>query len=160
MQPDRDCPNLVCYSGYPFDLRDDMSEIAPVRWTNASRNADSRPGMAPALRRGVMGKCPNCGRARLFTGWLRQVGACPVCAAPLGAIRADDAPPYFVVFLVGHLVIATQVLLDGVLDLSVWAEAAVFLPLTLALALGLLRPVKGATIGLMWQLGMVPDPDA
>jgi uncharacterized protein (DUF983 family) len=116
--------------------------------------------MARALLRGALGSCPNCGRARLFTGWLRQVAACPNCAAPLGAIRADDAPPYFVVFLVGHLVIGTQVLLDGVLDLSLWAEAAIFLPLTLALALGLLRPVKGATIGLMWQLGMVPDQDA
>ena len=137
-----------------------MSDTAPVRWTNASRDAANRPGMALALRRGVMGKCPNCGRARLFAGWLRQVASCPVCAAPLGAIRADDAPPYFVVFLVGHVVIATQVLLDGVLDLSLWAEAAVFLPLTLALALGLLRPIKGATIGLMWQLGMVPDPEA
>jgi uncharacterized protein (DUF983 family) len=136
-----------------------MSDIAPVRWTNASRDAGDRPGMRRALLRGALGRCPNCGRARLFTGWLRQVTACPVCAAPLGAIRADDAPPYFVVFLVAHLVIGTQVLLDGVLDLSLWAEAAIFLPVTLALALGLLRPVKGATIGLMWQLDMVPDAE-
>ena len=137
-----------------------MSDATPVRWPTAPGDAALRPGMGPALLRGAMGRCPNCGRARLFAGWLRQVETCPVCAAPLGRIRADDAPPYFVVFLVGHIVIATQVLLDGVLDLSLWTEAAIFLPLTLALALGLLRPVKGATVGLMLQLGMVPADDA
>ena len=75
-------------------------------------------------------------------------------------MRADDAPPYFVIFLVAHLVIAAQVLLDPVLALSTMAEAVVFLPITLVLCLGLLRPVKGATIGLMLQLGMVEPAHA
>jgi uncharacterized protein (DUF983 family) len=136
-----------------------MPDTAQVRWPTASYTTPSRPGMRRALLRGAMGKCPNCGRSRLFVGWLRQVETCPVCAAPLGAIRADDAPPYIVVFVVGHIVIGTQVLVDGMLDLSLWTEAAIFLPLTLVLALGLLRPAKGATIGLMLQLGMIPAGD-
>ena len=137
-----------------------MQDATQVRWPSSPGDVANRPGMARALLRGAMGTCPNCGGTKLFTGWLRQVETCPVCGFPLGRIRADDAPPYFVVFLVGHIVIATQVLLDGVLDLSLWTEAAIFLPLTLALALGLLRPVKGATVGLMLQLGMVPADDA
>jgi uncharacterized protein (DUF983 family) len=136
-----------------------LSEIAPIRWPTYTGATADRPGMWPALLRGATGKCPNCGRARLFAGWLRQIETCPVCAAPLGAIRADDAPPYIVVFVVGHIVIGTQVLVDGMLDLSLWTEAAIFLPLTLVLALGLLRPAKGATIGLMLQLGMIPSAD-
>jgi len=80
---------------------------------------------------------------------------CGQCQAPLGDVAADDAPPYFVIFIVAHLVIGTQVMTDIWLNLSVAAEAAIFLPLTLVLCLGLLRPVKGATIGLMLQLGMV-----
>jgi uncharacterized protein (DUF983 family) len=107
------------------------------------------------MLRGFLGRCPNCGRSRLFTGWLRQIEVCPQCAAPLGAIRADDAPPYFVIFIVGHLVIGAQLALESVAQISLWKEAAIFLPLTLAAALALLRPVKGATIGLMLQLGMV-----
>jgi uncharacterized protein (DUF983 family) len=59
-----------------------------------------------------------------------------------------------------HLVIAAQVLLDPVLALSAMAEAAVFMPIALALCLGLLRPVKGATVGLMLQLGMVEPANA
>jgi uncharacterized protein (DUF983 family) len=94
----------------------------------------------------------------LFDGWLRVRAICPVCTAPLGAMRADDAPPYVVIFIVGHLVIGTQVMLERFVTLSAWTEAAIFLPLTLVLALGLLRPVKGAVLALMLRLGLVTPP--
>jgi uncharacterized protein (DUF983 family) len=135
----------------------------PVLWS--PRNPDmaqswAKPGALTAMLRGASGRCPSCGKGRLFRGWLRQVDSCDHCAAPLGAVRADDAPPYFVIFIVGHLVIGTQIALDGVMGLSLLAEAAIFLPLTLAASMALLRPAKGATIGLMLQLGLVPARDA
>jgi uncharacterized protein (DUF983 family) len=136
-------------------------EAATMRWAPnraAAPNPWSRPGNLVAIRRGALGLCPSCGQTKLFTGWLRPVEECSNCHAPLGQIRADDAPPYFVVFIVGHFVIASQLALDSTLALSALAEAAVFLPITLALALLLLRPVKGATIGLMLQLGMFTPP--
>ena len=40
-----------------------------------------------------------------------------------------------------------------------WVHAAVWLPVSLILALVLLRPVKGATLGLMLRLGMVKADD-
>lgn len=131
----------------------------PPRWQPQRASAGqigAKPGHWPAMLRGWRGRCPNCGRAPLFAGWLRQVDVCAVCDAPLGSIRADDAPPYFVVFIVGHLVIGLAVLVDGIADLSVAAEIAIFLPLTAVLALALLRPVKGALIGLMLQMDMLP----
>jgi uncharacterized protein (DUF983 family) len=130
----------------------------PLRWAAASTPVDqnwARPGLAIAMARGFVGRCPSCGQGRLFATWLRQMPRCGRCQAPLGEVAADDAPPYFVIFIVAHLVIGTQVMTDIWLNLSVAAEAAIFLPLTLVLCLGLLRPVKGATIGLMLQLGMV-----
>ena len=36
-----------------------------------------------------------------------------------------------------------------------WLHAAIWLPLTLVLSLALLRPIKGATVGLMLSLGML-----
>lgn len=137
-----------------------MPDTFPIRW-QPSRAVKvppwPRPGAATAMLRGIAGRCPCCGKTRLFSGWLLQATSCAACAAPLGAVRADDAPPYFVILLVAHVVIAAQVLLDMTITLSLAAEAAIFLPLTLALSLGLLRPVKGALIGLMLQLGLVDD---
>jgi uncharacterized protein (DUF983 family) len=135
----------------------------PVRWAPqkvALAGDWARPGAVRAMLRGFINRCPCCGQAPLFRTWLRQMEGCPHCHAPLGAVRADDAPLYFVILIVGHLIIAAQFSLDSVMGLSLLAEAALFLPLTLALSLGLLRPVKGATIGLMLQLGLVPNEDA
>ncbi len=110
--------------------------------------------------RGLRGRCPVCGRGRLFARLLRVNTVCDACAAPLGLINADDAPPYFTVFIVAHLVIGAQVALDRMVTLSIGTEMAIFLPGTLALVLLLIRPVKGATVGLMMKLGFMKPPDA
>ncbi len=142
-------------------MHNPMPDCLPQRWMpepRAPRPTWHQPPLFRALCRGATNRCPACGHARLFAGWLRIRPACPVCAAPLGEIRADDAPPYFVVFLVGHLVVGTQLLLERLTDIGLAAEAALLLPLTAALALGLLRPVKGATLGLMLRLGIAGAP--
>jgi uncharacterized protein (DUF983 family) len=140
-----------------------MPDTLPTRWV-PNRGPPTTSWPVPttvrALTRGVRGRCPACGCSRLFQGWLRVRDVCPVCTAPLGAVRADDAPPYFVIFIVGHIVIGTQVVMERFVTLSITTEAAIFLPATAVLALALLRPVKGAVLGLMLRLGMVPPPDA
>ncbi len=137
-----------------------MPDTFPTRWAPERRAPSSawpQPPLLRALLRGALGRCPACGGAPLFAGWLRVREACPVCAAPLGRLRADDAPPYIVVFLVGHVVVGTQFALERYAGISIGAEIALLLPLTVGLALGLLRPVKGAVVGLMLRLGMLPE---
>jgi uncharacterized protein (DUF983 family) len=140
-----------------------MPDTLPTIWVpNRAPAAASwpMPTAARALSRGLRARCPACGGAALFQGWLRVRDMCPVCTAPLGAVRADDAPPYVVIFIVGHVVIGTQVVLERFVTLPILTEAAIFLPATAVLALGLLRPVKGAVMGLMLRLGMVTAPAA
>ena len=48
---------------------------------------------------------------------------------------------------------------DGAYKLDLWVQAAIWLPASLVLTLVLLRPVKGATLGLMLKLGMVKSGD-
>ncbi len=141
-----------------------MPDTPPItaRWPSVADlpgGDTTKPGLARAMLRGALGTCPNCGKGPLFSGWLGPQTACTHCAAPLGRFRADDAPPYFVIFIVAHVVIGAQVALDGIMTLSLWTEAAIFIPLTVVMALGLLRPVKGATIGLMFQYDMSSAPD-
>jgi uncharacterized protein (DUF983 family) len=115
--------------------------------------------MLTAMRRGLVGRCPVCGTGRLFATWLGVNPVCSVCAAPLGLIRADDAPPYFTVFIVAHVAIGALVTLERAVTLSVATEMMILLPGTLALTLALIRPVKGATVGLMMKLGFMKPPD-
>jgi uncharacterized protein (DUF983 family) len=112
------------------------------------------------MARGFNGRCPSCGQGRLFNGFLRVVAQCAHCRAPLGLARADDAPPYFTILIVGHIVIPAMLIMQKNWDPPMWLLAVIFLPLTLVLSLGLLRPIKGATVGLMLCFNMLkPDPE-
>jgi uncharacterized protein (DUF983 family) len=115
--------------------------------------------MTTALWRGCTGYCPACGKGRLFSGFLRVSPVCSACQAPLGNIRADDAPPYFTVFIVAHLAIAALVWLEHDFTLGVGTEMMLLLPATLCVTLALMRPVKGATIGGMLKLGFMSQDE-
>jgi uncharacterized protein (DUF983 family) len=113
------------------------------------------PPLSTALGRGLLGRCPSCGRGRIFNGYLHVVTACGVCAAPLGLARADDAPPYFTILVVGHVVVGGMLMLEKAAHPAMWVQTAIWVPMTIILSLGLLRPIKGATVGLMLKLGML-----
>jgi uncharacterized protein (DUF983 family) len=122
----------------------------------------ARP-LAGAMRRGAALKCPACGRGRLFGAYLKVAHACPACGQELHHHRADDAPPYFTIVIVGHIIVAGALALERALSPASWMHFVLWIPLTLALSLLLLPRIKGALIGLQWAnrmhgFGAGPDP--
>ena len=125
-----------------------MSEIVPVRWQpDRALMEASRPRVVDALWRGVRGKCPACGEGKLFSGYLKVVDACSACGTPVGLARADDAPPYLTILLVGHIIIPSMLWLERAQTPPLWVHTAIWVPLTLVLCLAFLRPLKGMTLG-------------
>lgn len=117
--------------------------------------APDLPGTAhwlPSLLRGLRGACPACGTGRLFTGYLRLRPSCETCATALEPHRADDAPMYFTVLLVGHIVVPLVLLVEQLYSPPNWIHMALWLPLTLVLSLAMLPRAKGALVGLQWAL--------
>ena len=110
---------------------------------------DPRP-LWGAMRNGFAKSCPACGRGSLYGQYLKVAHACPQCGTELFHQRADDAPPYFTIVLVGHIVVPSMLILEQVADPPGWLQAALWLPLTLILSLALLPKIKGALIGLQW----------
>jgi uncharacterized protein (DUF983 family) len=132
--------------------------MAPIIWQPDRTPRPSPwpvPSLLTAIGRGLRGRCPVCGKGRLFDGFLRVVPECENCRAPLGLARADVAPPYFTILIVGHIVIPAMLITDRLYDPPTWVLSAIFLPMTLILAVGLLRPIKGATVGLMLTFNML-----
>ena len=115
--------------------------------------------MATAIGRGLLCRCPACAKTRLFQGYLTVVPECAVCHAPLGQARADDAPPYFTILIVGHVVVLGMLMTEQAYAPPLWVHAVIWLPLTLIMSLLLLRPIKGGTVGLMLKLGMMKSDD-
>ena len=113
------------------------------------------PPFFTAVGRGIRNRCPICGEGRVFRGFLRVVPECAVCGAPLGQLRADDAPPYVVIFLAGHLLVPGVFWVERVYEPPMWLHMAIWLPLFAVLCTLLLRPVKGGVVGYMVRMGFL-----
>ena len=115
----------------------------------------SEPGRLRSMGRGFRGRCPACGEGRLFGGFLKVAERCASCGTDFHHHRADDLPPYLVIFVVGHLIgyaiLTAETRFD---DVPLWFHLALWPALTLVLCLALLQPVKGAVVGLQYALGM------
>ena len=121
--------------------------------SNEDTTGEHRP-LFRSLWRGWLGQCPNCKRGRLFENWLKPVDECAQCGESYRAQRADDLPPYLVIFIVGHVVVAGFMLVERTMYLTAWQHLAIWTPITLLMSLVLMRPIKGATIGLQWSRRM------
>ena len=63
-----------------------------------------------------------------------------------GHFRADDAPPWLTILVVGHITIPIILALEQTLDLALWVELAIYLPLiTLLTAKTLVSPIRTLT---------------
>ena len=113
------------------------------------------PSFFTALGRGVRNRCPMCGEGPVFKGFLRVVPGCAACGAPLGCLRADDAPPYVVIFLVGHLLVPVVFWVERHYEPPMWLHMVIWLPLFAVLCTVLLRPAKGAVVGYMVRMGFL-----
>ncbi len=113
----------------------------------------ARPWFRSILR-GLRRRCPQCGEGAAFAGYTRVADNCADCGEELFHQRADDAPPYITIMIVGHIVVPGMLILERLFAPDLWLQLALWLPLTLALSLGLLPFVKGAVVGLQWSLRM------
>ncbi|REF69686.1 DUF983 domain-containing protein [Paracoccus versutus] len=111
--------------------------------------AEERNERAAAVR-GLMGRCPHCGKGRLFRGYLTIVQECESCGEPLGLYRAADGPAFFTMTIMLLLLIPMIGLAWGLyrpdpVTLLVSVGLA-----TTVLTLVILRLVKGAFVGYLW----------
>jgi uncharacterized protein (DUF983 family) len=114
-------------------------------------DASPAPSTITALRRGWRGCCPRCNQGGLFARYLKMRSHCPACGLSLEPFRADDAPAYFTIVIVGHIVVPLVLAFEKYAEQpSLWFHARLWLPLSIGLALLLLPRIKGAVIALLW----------
>jgi uncharacterized protein (DUF983 family) len=106
------------------------------------------------LVRGLRGRCPCCGKGRLFRAFLKVSDRCRECGEELHHHRADDFPAYCVIFIVGHIIGPLVLAVEMAFAPASWVHLALWIPATLGMTLGLLQPVKGFIVALQWRLGM------
>ncbi|HUS98529.1 MAG TPA: DUF983 domain-containing protein [Hyphomicrobiaceae bacterium] len=119
-----------------------MTEGEPI--TTVSKGA--------AVAAGLRCRCPRCGEGLLFAGAfnldLRE--ACERCGMSYKFIDSGDGPAVFAIMILGFLMLGGALLLEFSLHPPVWVHMAIWGPVTLLLAFGLLRPLKALLIALQF----------
>lgn len=106
------------------------------------------------MLRGFLMRCPACGEGSMFSQFLKVADTCPHCHEELHHHRADDAPPYFTIFIVGHIVIPLVLVIEKIWHPDmVWFIGATLI-VTLLLTGFLMPRVKGAVVAMQWAMRM------
>ena len=108
-------------------------------------NERDYPPISP-FSTGLAGRCPRCGDGKLFSGFLDLAPRCEVCGLDYGFADSGDGPAVLVTLFAGFLVLGIALATQIVYEPPIWIHLAIFLPLTLVVCLGMLRPLKGFLI--------------
>ena len=82
--------------------------------------------------RGARGHCPACNApAAMFRAYLKISDTCHSCGLHLGGHEADDAPPYFTIFIVGHVIIPVALIVERAYAPPLYVHAILFCVLSI-----------------------------
>ncbi len=111
--------------------------------------SEQHPSVALA---GFKCRCPRCGVGPLFTSmWSLDVAAkCPSCQLDLSFADSGDGPAVFAIMLLGFLMLGAALILEFKVGPPWWVHA-IWAPVTMGLALGMLRPMKATLIALQYR---------
>ena len=103
------------------------------------------------IARGIAGRCPRCGKGRLFRGFLSLRPACESCGLDYRFADAGDGPAVFVILIGGAIVVFAALITEVLYQPPYWVHAVLWLPLVLLVTLAPLRPIKGLLIALQYH---------
>ena len=66
-----------------------------------------------AMLRGALGRCPACGKGKLFAGFLPVAERCDVCDFDLKSADPGDGPAIFVMLIGGFLVVFAALIVEA-----------------------------------------------
>jgi len=98
-----------------------------------------------------MARCPRCGEGALFSSYLTIAPRCKICKLGFGFADSGDGPAVFIILIAGLIIMVAVVVVEILYQPPYWVHAALWLPLTVILCLGLLRPFKATLVALQYR---------
>lgn len=115
-------------------------------------------GVAAAVGRGLRGRCPHCGQASLFADFLGIRDQCPACGLGFAGHDVGDGAIVFVIFVLGFAVVGGALAVELRYQPPLWVHAVLWAPAVIGGTFALLRPVKGAIVGLQYSFRSTEEP--
>ena len=108
----------------------------------------SEPSTARAA---LFALCPRCGKGKLFGGLLKVAPCCTACGLDYAVFDAGDGPAVFVVLIAGGIITAAALYVEFTFSPPIWVHALLWIPLTTALILAMLRWSKALLLVLQYR---------
>ena len=109
------------------------------------------PSAPSPITAGLLGKCPRCGKGHMFQGFLKVRPRCEVCGLDLAFADAGDGPAFFVMSIVGIVVVALALWVEFTYEPRIWVHLVMWFSLTAVLSLAMVRPLKGVMVALQYH---------
>ena len=113
-------------------------------------NTLDQRSVGQAIWRGLMCRCPHCGKGKMYRAYLKVADQCEVCGEELNHHRADDFPPYIAIMIVGHILVGAMMHMDMVWHVAPVVYFISMVPLSIILPLVMLPSIKGGIVGMQW----------
>ncbi len=95
------------------------------------------------FKTGGLGRCPHCGKGKMFAGWLKMAKRCESCGLDYSFASPDDGPAFFAMTIVSFPLVGFAIWLEMVYSPGWLVHLLTSGPLIVLGCMGFLRPLKG-----------------
>jgi uncharacterized protein (DUF983 family) len=109
------------------------------------------PPLSP-LTTGLAGKCPRCGRGKLFQSYLTVAKSCSSCGLDYGFADAGDGAAWFVMSFACVFGVGSILGIEVAYAPAWWVHVLIAIPVLIVIPALLLRPMKGVLLAQQWRM--------
>lgn len=117
---------------------------------NKARSAEPPRKPGKAMRRGAVGRCPDCGVGPLFEGFLTLRDACVHCGLVFERHAPAAGPAFLSIAIAGALIVPLMSIAAAIFGPDPVILATIGFATVPLIAVLLLRITKGAMVGYLW----------
>ena len=104
-----------------------------------------------ASKTAVGGKCPRCGRGKLFAGYLAVAKSCSSCELSYDFADAGDGATWFVMLFACVFGVGSILGIEIAYSPAWYVHVMIAIPVLIILPMIMLRPAKGFMINQQWK---------
>lgn len=109
------------------------------------------PPISP-FKSGMMGKCPRCGRGRLFESFLGIGKRCNACGLDYEFADAGDGAVWFVMLFACVVGVGSMLGIEVAYAPAWWVHVLIAIPVLIIIPTLMLRPAKGLLVAQQWRM--------
>ena len=109
------------------------------------------PPLSPVTT-GLGGKCPRCGKGKLFVGYLTLAQSCSVCGLSFDFADSGDGATWFVMLFACVFGVGSILGVEIAYSPAWYIHVLIAIPVLIILPIILLRPAKGFLVSQQWVM--------